>query len=42
MPFLRNDDRIPMWQAQYDAIMTTLTQEDKLRVADRQAIAVDS
>jgi hypothetical protein len=42
MPFLRNDDRIPMWQAQYEAIMTTLTQEDKLRVADRQAIAVDS
>jgi hypothetical protein len=42
MPFLRNDDRIPMWQAQYDAIMSALTEEDKLRVADRQAIAVDS
>jgi hypothetical protein len=42
MPFLRNDDRIPMWQAQYDAIMGALTEEDKLRVADRQAIAVDS
>ena len=42
MPFLKNDDRIPMWQAQYDAIMATLTEEDKLRVADRQAIAVDS
>ena len=42
MPFLKNDDRIPMWQAQYQAIMQTLMAEDKLRVADRQAIAVDS
>jgi len=42
MPFLKNDDRIPMWQSQYDAIMTTLAEEDKLRIADRQAIAVDS
>jgi len=42
MPFLKNDERIPMWQAQYEAIMTTLAEEDKLRVADRQAIAVDS
>jgi len=38
MPFLKNDERIPMWQAQYEAIMTTLAEEDKLRVADRQAI----
>ena len=42
MPFLKNDDRIPMWQAQYEQIMQTLIAEDKLRVADRQAIAVDS
>lgn len=42
MPFLKNDDRIPMWQAQYDLIMTTLANENKLRIADRQAIAVDS
>lgn len=42
MPFLKNDDRIPMWQAQYKAIMDTLTAEDKLRLADRQAVAVDS
>jgi hypothetical protein len=42
MPFLKNDDRIPMWQQQYEAIMQTLMAEDKLRVADRQAIAVDS
>jgi hypothetical protein len=42
MPFLKNDERIGMWQQQYDLIMQTLTNEDKLRVADRQAVAVDS
>lgn len=42
MPFLKNDDRIPMWEAQYKQIMDVLKTEDKLRVADRQAIAVDS
>jgi hypothetical protein len=42
MPYLKNDDRVPMWKAQYDLIMQTLTNEDKLRIADRQAIAVDA
>lgn len=42
MPFLKNDDRIPMWQTQYSQIIETLKTEDKLRIADRQAIAVDS
>ena len=42
MPFLKNDDRIPMWQAQYKLIMDILTAEDKLRIGDRQAIANDS
>jgi hypothetical protein len=42
MPFLKNDDRVPLWQAQYQAIMQTLMTEDKLRIADRQAIAADS
>jgi len=42
MPFLKNDERTPMWQAQYDAIMATLINENKVRTADRQAIAVDS
>ena len=42
MPFLKNDERTPLWQAQYDQIMQTLMAEDKLRMADRQAIAVDS
>lgn len=41
-PFLKNDDRLPMWQQQYSQIMEVLKAEDKLRVADRQAIAVDS
>ena len=42
MPFLKNDDRVPLWQGQYKLIMDILTAEDKLRVADRQAIANDS
>lgn len=42
MPFLKNDERIPMWQAQYSTVMDVLRAEDKLRVADRQAIAVDA
>lgn len=41
MPFLKNDERIPMWQAQYDLIINTLKTEDVQRVADRQAIALD-
>jgi len=42
MPFLKNDDRVPMWKAEYSQIIEVLKAEDKLRVADRQAIAVDS
>lgn len=42
MPFLKNDERIPMWQAQYTAIMNTLKTEDVARIGDRQAIARDS
>jgi hypothetical protein len=42
MPFLKNDERLSMWQSQYEAIMSVLAEEDKLRIADRQAIAVDS
>ena len=42
MPFLKNDERIPMWQGQYKLIMDTLMAEDKLRLADRQAVANDS
>jgi hypothetical protein len=42
MPFLKNYDLVPSWQAQYKLIMDTLTAEDKLRIADRQAVASDS
>lgn len=42
MPFLKNDERIPMWRAEYDIVMSSLKTEDNLRIADRQAIAVDS
>ena len=42
MPFLKNDERIQMWQAQYAAIMQTLKAEDLTRIADRQTIARDS
>jgi hypothetical protein len=41
-PFLKNDERLPMWQAQYDKIMTVLKTEDVQRTGDRQAIALDS
>lgn len=42
MPFLKNDERTAMWQAQYTQIIEVLKAEDKLRIADRQAIAVDA
>ena len=42
MPFLKNDDRIPMWQAQYQQIIQTLKAEDIQRMGDRQAVAMDS
>ncbi len=42
MPFLKNDDRIPMWQQQYSAIVNTLKTEDVSRIGDRQAVARDS
>ena len=42
MPFLKNDERIPMWQQQYDAIMQTLKQEDLQRIGDRQAAVLDT
>lgn len=42
MPFLKNDERIPMWQSQYDKIMQVLKNEDITRIADRQATVLDS
>ena len=42
MPFLKNDERMPMWQAQYQNIMNVLKTEDVARLGDRQTIAVDT
>ena len=42
MPYLKNDDRIPMWQAQYTAIMSTLKTENTQRIGDRQATVLDT
>lgn len=41
-PFLKNDERLPMWGKMYESAMAALIAEDKVRIADRQAIAVDS
>lgn len=42
MPFLKNDDRIPMWRAEYDKIMQTLKNEDIQRTGDRQTTVLDT
>jgi len=42
MPFLKNDDRTPMWQAQYDKIIAVLKAADVARIGDRQTVARDS
>jgi hypothetical protein len=40
--FLKNPELVNDYQAQYDFFMQALTVENKLRVADRQAVVVDS
>jgi len=42
MPFLKNDERMPMWQQNYDLIMQTLKTEDIQRIGDRQASVLDT
>ena len=42
MPFLKNDERMAMWQQQYDLIINTLKAEDVQRIADRQANVLDT
>jgi len=42
MPFLKNDERMPMWQAQYDRVIATLKTEDVARIGDRQTVVRDS
>lgn len=41
MPFLKNDQRV-IFQTKYTEAIQALTMEDKLRIADRQAMAQDS
>jgi len=42
MPFLKNDERMPMWQQNYDQIIQTLKAEDVQRIGDRQATVLDT
>jgi hypothetical protein len=42
MPFLKNDERMAMWQSQYSQIMEVLKVEDISRVGDRQTLVRDS
>jgi len=42
MPYLKNDDRVPMWQAQYNNIINTLKSENTQRIGDRQATVLDT
>jgi hypothetical protein len=42
MPFLKNDERTPMWQQQYDLIIATLKTENIQRIGDRQAAVLDT
>jgi hypothetical protein len=42
MPFLKNDERIPVWQSMYDKSIALLKQEDLTRVGDRQTVVKDS
>jgi hypothetical protein len=42
MPFLKNDERIPVWQSMYDKSIALLKQEDLTRVGDRQTTVKDS
>jgi hypothetical protein len=42
MPFLKDDERMAMWQSQYSQIMEVLKVEDISRVGDRQTLVRDS
>lgn len=42
MPFLKNDERMQMWQQNYDLIMQTLKAEDVQRIGDRQSSVLDT
>lgn len=42
MPFLKNDERIPMWQGQYTQVIEMLKIEDISRIGDRQTVVRDA
>lgn len=42
MPFLKNDGRIATFKGMYDEAIAALKIEDTTRIADRQAVALDS
>ena len=42
MPWLKNDERLPMWKSEYQAIIQTLKSEDIQRIGDRQATVLDT
>jgi hypothetical protein len=37
-PFLKNDDRIPVWQSMYDRAAEMLNGEDMMKILDRSAV----
>jgi hypothetical protein len=41
MPFLKTDERMQMWQAEYDRIMNSLKTEDAGRIVDRQQVVTE-
>ena len=40
--FLKNYEQAGMYRADFDMTLETLTVENKLRIADRQAVVMDS
>jgi hypothetical protein len=42
MPYVKNDERMGMWQQNYDLIIQTLKAEDVQRIGDRQATVLDT
>lgn len=41
-PFLKNDERVPVWQAMYDRTKAALNQEDQQHILDRQVTRQDA
>jgi hypothetical protein len=42
MPFLKNDERVQLWQAMYQQAIEMLKLENVARIGDRQAIVRDA